>query len=120
MSDAYNNPEHFGLVILKEYDVGGSYEFDKFVFWKRLLDGQVFYAEDSGCSCPSPFENLNGFEGLIPLGDGERERHEAAFKTWTEDYDKSPKIDVDLVMEGMKIIGDYYREKEAGVKKEKA
>ena len=35
----------------------GSYEFDLTVVLKRESDGQLFYAEDSGCSCPTPFEN---------------------------------------------------------------
>jgi hypothetical protein len=34
----------------------GRYEFDLTVVWRRESDGKFVYAEDSGCSCPSPFE----------------------------------------------------------------
>lgn len=50
----YDNPEKFGLKLIGVVDIAGSYEFDMFAVWK---DGRKFcYAQDSGCSCPTPFE----------------------------------------------------------------
>lgn len=57
MSNVYYHPESVGLYIVMENDIAGSYEFDMCVLWKHLATGRLFYAFDSGCSCPSPFEN---------------------------------------------------------------
>lgn len=51
----YDNPEKFGLKLIGMVDIAGSYQFDMFVVWK---DGRRFcYAQDAGCSCPTPFED---------------------------------------------------------------
>ena len=55
--NVYYDPEKSGLEIFKFIDTAGSYEFDMFVIWKKKDDGRLFYATDSGCSCPTPFEN---------------------------------------------------------------
>lgn len=34
-----------------------SYEFDLTRVYQHRATGDLFYAEDSGCSCPSPFED---------------------------------------------------------------
>ena len=57
MSSLYYSPEKFGLSVVGEADAGGGYDFDKFVVWRRNYDGAILWAEDSGCSCPSPFED---------------------------------------------------------------
>lgn len=63
----YSSPEKFGLTTIGEVDwSSGSYEFDLTVVWKRESDGKFVYAEDSGCSCPSPFEDT-GIEDLTVL-----------------------------------------------------
>lgn len=60
----YDAPEKHGLTRIGELDFSsGSYEFDiTAVFW----DGKQFvWGDDSGCSCPSPFEafyDLAAFE----------------------------------------------------------
>jgi hypothetical protein len=59
MSNLYYSPEKFGLEQVVEVDYSsGSYEFDLLVVWRRTYDGALVMAEDSGCSCPSPFEDL--------------------------------------------------------------
>lgn len=65
MSDPYNSPEKFNLEIVFVADNGGSYEFDMFVVWKDT-NGALYYATDSGCSCPSPFEWLEDLADLSP------------------------------------------------------
>jgi hypothetical protein len=68
-NNPYNNPEKFGLtrVALLD-DPEASYSFGYLVLWKHE-DGRLFYAQDSGCSCPSPFEDFNTLEDLTPLVD---------------------------------------------------
>lgn len=63
----YYNPEKFGLTMIGEIDWSdGSYQFDLTVVWKRDSDGKFVYAEDSGCSCPSPFGDT-GVQDLTVL-----------------------------------------------------
>ena len=64
MSDVYHNPEEFGLEPVFEADAGGSYEFDKLVIWRKLSDGSLLMGTDSGCSCPSPFEDATDIKAL--------------------------------------------------------
>lgn len=50
----YYSPEEVGLTVVGEVDDAGSYEFNTIVVW---TDGEkLYWAHDSGCSCPTPFE----------------------------------------------------------------
>lgn len=54
----YYSPEKFGLEIVGTINwVNEPYTFNLTVVWRRPADGQLFYASDAGCSCPSPFED---------------------------------------------------------------
>lgn len=54
--NVYYDPEKFGLTTVASIDFSdGCYQFDYLVVWKDA-EGRLFYAEDSGCSCPMPFE----------------------------------------------------------------
>lgn len=67
-NDPYSSPEKHGLVIVYTMNEPGlSYEFNEVVLWRRTDDGKLFWAHDSGCSCPSPFENYSGVADLSPL-----------------------------------------------------
>ena len=60
----YDNPEQLELKVFAEIsNLALDYEFSMFVVWQDKR-GNLFYAEDSGCSCPSPFENITGVEEL--------------------------------------------------------
>lgn len=55
--NVYYDPEKFGLTIIDSWDFSdGSYQFDYRVIWKNTK-GELLTARDSGCSCPSPFED---------------------------------------------------------------
>jgi hypothetical protein len=57
MENIYYSPEAFGLKTIGMIEWSdGSYQFDMTVVWQRP-DGTFAYGEDSGCSCPSPFES---------------------------------------------------------------
>lgn len=57
-NNVYYSPEKFGLTQVECIDFSdGCYQFDYLVVWKDA-EGRLFYAEDSGCSCPSPFETM--------------------------------------------------------------
>ena len=59
----YYNPELFGLEIVAELNPFLSYEFDMVVVWKDK-EGNLFWAADAGCSCPTPFEDYTSVELL--------------------------------------------------------
>lgn len=58
--DLYNQPEAFGLTPIGEFEwEAPDYSFDFEVVWQSKEDPELFYwARDSGCSCPSPFEEF--------------------------------------------------------------
>ncbi len=56
-NNVYSNPEKFNLTLLDEFSYDNeSYQFDIRAVWTDK-EGRVWTARDSGCSCPSPFEN---------------------------------------------------------------
>lgn len=59
MADLYYSPEKFGLRVIGEAEFSsGSYEFDTVVLWRDTETGAFYTAQDSGCSCPMPFEAI--------------------------------------------------------------
>lgn len=62
--NVYYYPEKFDLTQIGMLsDPYASWSFDDLVVWQHK-DGRIFYASDSGCSCPAPFEQLNSLEDL--------------------------------------------------------
>lgn len=54
-----STPEKFGLKIIADVELGGAYEFDTFLLFKREgFENVLFFAHDAGCSCPIPFEDI--------------------------------------------------------------
>lgn len=83
----YGSPSKFRLKIFAEVGRGLSYEFDIFVVFQNEA-GELFYAEDAGCSCPEPFDNLT-MDTLQPIigADGLKAFFDA-LNTWRdESYD---------------------------------
>ena len=71
MESVYDKPEEHGLKqigCLDEADM--SYEFNMLCVWQHK-DGRIFYEQDSGCSCPSPFEDNTCLESLTEVKHGE-------------------------------------------------
>jgi hypothetical protein len=67
MSNIYYNPEAFDLKIVDSVDFADGYDFDMIVVWKTLDGERMYWAHDSGCSCPSPFEDYNSIDALEVL-----------------------------------------------------
>jgi len=51
----YYSPEKCGLEIFQTVSTGRSYEFDMLIVWIKTDDKTLWWATDSGCSCPTPF-----------------------------------------------------------------
>lgn len=63
-SNVYTTPEAFGLrQIGKLDDPEACFSFNMLVVWQHT-DGRVFWAKDSGCSLPSPFEDFTDLGDL--------------------------------------------------------
>ena len=61
----YYHPEAMNLETIGEIEFSdGDYNFDTRVFWKELSTNKVYTARDSGCSCPTPFEDYDTIESL--------------------------------------------------------
>lgn len=61
----YYSPEKCGLRILEVTEEPGlCYEFDMVVLWQDKETGKRYWARDSGCSCPCPFENVHGLDNM--------------------------------------------------------
>ena len=62
----YNSPENFDAEVIAVLDESNlSYEFNMIVVWKK--GPYLYWAQDSGCSCPVPFENYARIEDTICL-----------------------------------------------------
>lgn len=67
--DVYSDPQVFGLTPVVEFDLEvPDYSFDLLVVWYSFSTGKYYWGTDSGCSCPSPFENCS-----IAVGSGDSE-----------------------------------------------
>lgn len=54
----YYTPDRFGLEWLENFEWSDEpYRFDMTVVFKDA-EGRFYWADDCGCSCPSPFEDL--------------------------------------------------------------
>lgn len=67
MSNIYYDPEKFGLEIIWKAEAELSYEFDIVAAWGSKATGAVYIGRDSGCSCPSPFEQYTQLDSVNDL-----------------------------------------------------
>lgn len=69
MSNVYYEPNDFGLELVCELEYSsGHYEFDTRCVWRHTETGRLYTARDSGCSCPSPFEDCRTIDDLQEYG----------------------------------------------------
>jgi len=98
MNPYYNAEElELDMIVFDEPDLSCAY--NTLCFW-ATKDGQVYSAHDSGCSCPTPFENAHDRktrdEVLQTLERiGSIEQAESIFDAWNEDYDNKPLVNID-------------------------
>jgi len=62
----YYSPESLGLTTVATVEDEPDYDFQILAIWS---DGKRFYwAEDTGCSCPTPFEDYTTLDSLCSGG----------------------------------------------------
>jgi hypothetical protein len=86
MANIFYNPEKFGLKLVASEDFcSHDFEFDIIAVWRDVKSNKFYYASDSGCSCPIPFERYDGIRALNPLN----KRTWSEFSRFVETYNKS-------------------------------
>jgi hypothetical protein len=66
--ELYYSPGKYGLELVAEEEYSsGSYEFDIRAVWRDTETGKLLTARDSGCSCPTPFEDYTSKDDLEPF-----------------------------------------------------
>ena len=70
----YYNPEKCGLKIIFSEDTAGEYEFDITLIVQELSTGRYFLGKDSGCSCPTPFEDFHSLSDFREIDEHEVRR----------------------------------------------
>jgi len=89
----YYSPGEADLEIFETFDdPEAGYGFNMFVVWKHK-DGRLFYATDSGCSCPSPFEYYNKIEDLTAITRAGFESFKSDFESWRNQYEENRMCD---------------------------
>lgn len=88
----YYNPEALELDMIAFDEPDMSYEYNTLCFWATKA-GQIYSASDSGCSCPTPFEDAHDRETreeVIATLErvGSVEQAESIFDAWNKPYDK--------------------------------
>lgn len=64
-NDIYYNPEEFGIETIGELELREpDYSFDILLVQRDIVTGKFYVNFDSGCSCPSPFEDFTTKESL--------------------------------------------------------
>lgn len=103
----YEDPKRHGLVIVAEIgDDDASYSFNDIVVWKHIDSGRFYWAQDSGCSCPSPFEDYDNIDDLTRLFSV----HE--LEMWMEAEGRSPARSLDNRIEFLRKVTDSIREED--------
>lgn len=64
----YSSPEKMDLQIVADLELSEpDYSFDTVIVWRHTPTGQLYWAHDSGCSCPIPFEDYTSLDKLDKL-----------------------------------------------------
>jgi len=94
LSGPFYNPENFGLELTGSVDTAGAYEYDEFAVWVHKENKSIYYATDSGCSCPTPFEEVT-IETMTRVPDPNALR--SPMKSWGESsYGERPLTGVQI------------------------
>lgn len=100
-NNIYNNPEKFGLSILRSIDTAGAYEFDILLVLEDSA-GKLFWITDSGCSCPMPFEGV-GVSDLHELTVDTYATFQEMLREWEEQddgnaLDSAARVDIEKIV----------------------
>jgi len=85
-----SEPKSCGLEIIDQLDEDDlSYEYNTIIAWRDTETGRVYVAQDSGCSCPTPFETFEKLSDLTLIAHAS-DAQDFVRTVNTENYDGSP------------------------------
>ena len=62
-----DSPAKCGLEIVAMLDTDEAYEFDILLVVRDIETGDIYAGYDSGCSCPTPFEDFTDLGKFVPI-----------------------------------------------------
>lgn len=68
----YDGPGADIATVIVDLDDGGGYDWSEVKVWQRHIDGRLFMAADSGCSCNSLLSDVNGWDDLTPVNSSQQ------------------------------------------------
>lgn len=90
MSNLYYDPEDFGFEIFEAVeDDESNYDYNTFLVLMKKDDKRLFWVNDSGCSCPMPFEDKSVTD-LLPIVDMIRFNED--FEQWRLEFTQRPRV----------------------------
>lgn len=64
----YYSPEECGLKVVGLLeDQNADYSYDSILVVQDIETGKLYAAHDSGCSCPTPFEDIKGLGDMVEI-----------------------------------------------------
>ena len=66
-ANVYSNPDSCGLKIVATVEKEPDWDFDIVVLFMDKKTGSLWIRRDSGCSCPTPFEDVRSFADMTPV-----------------------------------------------------
>jgi len=63
----YYSPEKLGFTLVASLEDDEPYQYDTVIVVRQDASGKLFAAHDSGCSCPTPFEEVRSLDKLTPI-----------------------------------------------------
>lgn len=88
----YYNPEACGLTQIGVADEDLCYEFNTLVVWRDNESGDLYWSSDSGCSCPTPFEDDRDLADLRKLDKNDPDWQRVVDEFMEKDADGMRKI----------------------------
>jgi hypothetical protein len=77
-ANPYYSPDKCELELVADLELKEpDYDFDMVVVWRHLPSDELYWLQDSGCSCPAPYEDVHSLSDLVWLSSdsfGELER----------------------------------------------
>lgn len=76
MPNPYHEPAELDLEMVGDIEwTDEAYQFDITAVWRHRTTGLLYMADDSGCSCPSPFEDHHSVDTLTQATKSQIIRH---------------------------------------------
>ena|SRR6266487_1360075 len=66
-NNVYYNPDKCGLTLIAKVEEALSWEYDMVIAVRDNESDKLYVVHDSGCSCPTPFEDVSSFSDMTEI-----------------------------------------------------